>query len=69
MTASPEPFSNAALSLGRMGWRSFLPGLLREKTVFSGSHVAVLMLIMVLLARWALRSCERYSVGQKRSWP
>jgi hypothetical protein len=52
-----------------MGWRSFLPGLLREKTVFSGSHVAVLMLIMVLLARWALRSCERYSVGQKRSWP
>ena len=56
VTASPEPFSNAALSLGEDGLAIFLTWFATRHPYSAAAIVAVLMLIIVLLARWVLRS-------------
>ena len=56
VTASPEPFSNAALSLGEDGLAIFLTWFATRHPYSAAAIVAVLLLIIVLLARWVLRS-------------
>lgn len=56
VTASPEPFSNAALSLGEDGFAIFLTWFATRHPYSAAAIVAVLLLIIVLLARWVLRS-------------
>jgi Domain of unknown function (DUF4126) len=56
VTASPEPFSNAALSLGEDGLAIFLTWFATRHPYSAAAIVAGLLLIIVLLARWVLRS-------------
>lgn len=56
VTASPEPFSNAALSLGEDGLAIFLTWFATQHPYSAAGIVAVLLVIIVLLARWVLRS-------------
>jgi Domain of unknown function (DUF4126) len=56
VTASPEPFSNAALSLGEDGLAIFLTWFATRHPYSAAAIVAMLLLIIVLLARWVLRS-------------
>ena len=56
VTASPEPFSNAALSLGEDGLAIFLTWFATRHPYSAAAIVAVLLLIIVLLARWVLRA-------------
>jgi hypothetical protein len=56
VTASPEPFSNAALSLGEDGLAIFLTWFATQHPYSAAAIVAVLLLTIVLLARWVLRA-------------
>jgi hypothetical protein len=56
VTASPEPFSNAALSLGEDGLAIFLTWFATQHPYTAAGIVAFLLVIIVLLARWVLRS-------------
>ncbi len=54
VTASPEPFSNAALSLGEDGLAIFLTWFATQHPYTAAGIVAFLLVIIVLLARWVL---------------
>lgn len=56
VTASPEPFSNAALSLGEDGLAIFLTWFATQHPYSAAAIVAFLLLIIILLARWVLRA-------------
>src|SRR6478736_4821137 len=56
VTASPEPFSNAALSLGEDGLAIFLTWFATRHPYSAAGIVVLLLVIIVLLARWVLRS-------------
>jgi hypothetical protein len=56
VTASPEPFSNAALSLGEDTLAIFLTWFATRHPYVAAAMVAVLLLTIVSLARWVLRS-------------
>jgi hypothetical protein len=56
VTASPEPFSNAALSLGEDGLAIFLTWFATRHPYSAAGIVAFLLVIIVLLARWVLRA-------------
>jgi hypothetical protein len=56
VTASPEPLSNAALSLGEDGLAIFLTWFATRHPYSAAAIVAVFLLIIGLLARWVLRS-------------
>src|SRR6202140_1866756 len=56
VTASPEPFSNAALSLGEDGLAIFLTWFATRHPYTAAGIVVFLLAIIVLLARWVLRS-------------
>jgi hypothetical protein len=56
VTASPEPFSNAALSLGEDGLAIFLTWFATQHPYTAAGIVAFFLVIIVLLARWVLRS-------------
>ncbi len=56
VTASPEPFSNTALSLGEDGLAIFLTWLGTQHPYWAAGIVAFLVVIIVLLARWVLRA-------------
>jgi len=56
VTPSPEPFSNAALSLGEDGLAIFLTWFATRHPYSAAAIVAVLLVIIVLLARWVCRS-------------
>jgi hypothetical protein len=56
VTASPEPFSNTALSVGEDGLAIFLTWFATRHPYSAAAIVVVLVLIIVLLARWVLRS-------------
>ena len=55
VTASPEPFSNAALSLGEDGLAIFLTWFATRHPYSAAAIVALFLVIIVLLARWVLR--------------
>ncbi len=56
VTASPEPFSNAALSFGEDGLAIFLTWFATRHPYSAAAIAAILLLIIVLLARWVLRA-------------
>src|ERR1700704_1935616 len=56
VTASPEPFSNAALSLGEDGLAIFLTWFATRHPYSAAAIVVCLLVIIVLLARWVLRA-------------
>jgi hypothetical protein len=56
VTASPEPFSNAALSLGEDGLAIFLTWFATRHPYTAAGIVAVLLVIIILLARWVVLS-------------
>jgi hypothetical protein len=56
VTASPEPFSNAALSFGEDGFAIFLTWFATRHPYSAAAIVAILLLVIVLLARWVLRA-------------
>src|SRR6266853_106670 len=56
VTASPEPFSNAALSLGEDGLAIFLTWFATRHPYTAAGIVAVFLVIIILLARWVLRA-------------
>src|SRR3984893_9825826 len=56
VTASPEPFSNTALSLGEDGLAIFLTWFATRHPYSAAAIVAVLPMLIVLLARWVLRA-------------
>jgi hypothetical protein len=63
VTASPEPFSNAALSLGEDGLAIFLTWFATQHPYTAAGIVAILLVIIVLLARWVLRSLRALFKG------
>lgn len=56
VTASPEPFSNGVLSLGEDSLAIFLTWFATQHPYSAAAIVAVFLLIIILLARWVIRS-------------
>jgi hypothetical protein len=56
VTASPEPLSNAALSLGEDGLAIFLTWFATRHPYWAAGIAAVFLVIIVWLARWVMRS-------------
>jgi hypothetical protein len=56
VTPSPEPFSNMALSLGEDGLAIFLTWFATRYPYGAIAIVSLLLLVIVVLARWVVRS-------------
>ena len=56
VTPSPEPFSNMALSLGEDGLAIFLTWCATQHPYGAIAIVSLLLLVIVVLARWVVRS-------------
>jgi hypothetical protein len=56
VTASPEPFSNGVLSLGEDSLAIFLTWFATQHPYSAAAIVAVFLVIIILLARWVIRS-------------
>jgi len=56
VTPSPEPFSNITLSLGEDGLAIFLTWFATQHPYGAIAIVAVLLAVIVMLARWVVRS-------------
>jgi hypothetical protein len=67
VTASPEPFSNFALSLGEDGLAVFLTWFATRHPYLAAAIVAVLLAITVLLVRWVLRALRSLFWGAERA--
>jgi hypothetical protein len=63
VTASPEPFSNTALSLGEDGLAIFLTWFATRHPYSAAAIVALFLVIIILLARWVLRSLRALFQG------
>src|SRR5579872_1677761 len=63
VTPSPEPFSNIALSLGEDGLAIFLTWFATQHPYGAIAIVGVLLLIIIVLARWVVRSLRRLFRG------
>lgn len=66
ITPSPEPFSNAALSMGEDGLAIGLTWLSARHPFLAGSIAAVLVVIIVLLIRWVWRALRGLFRGAER---
>lgn len=58
ITPSPEPFSNVGLSLGEDVLAIGLTWLATRHPYFAGTLALVLVLLIVLLARWVIRALK-----------
>jgi hypothetical protein len=67
VTASPEPFSNFALSLGEDGLAVFLTWFATRHPYSAAAIVAVLVAITVLLMRWVVRALRTLFGGAERA--
>jgi len=67
VSASPEPFSNAALSLGEDGFAIFLTWFATQHPYSAAAIVASLLVIIILLARWVLRSLRSLFRGAEEA--
>jgi hypothetical protein len=67
VTASPEPFSNFALSLGEDGLAVFLTWFATRHPYSAAAIVAVLLAITGLLVRWVLRALRTLFQGAERA--
>jgi hypothetical protein len=60
VTPSPEPFSNIGLSLGEDALAISLTWLATQHPIVTGAIVAVLLLVIVLAARFIFRALSRF---------
>jgi len=67
VTASPEPFSNTALSLGEDALAVFLTWFATKHPYWAASIVAVFLVAIVVLVRWVIRSLKRLFVGAEEA--
>jgi len=67
VTASPEPFSNAALSLGEDGLAIFLTWFATRHPYSAAAIVALLLVVIVLVARWVLRALRALFRGAEEA--
>lgn len=58
VTASPEPFSNAALSMGEDALSISITWLATKHPYLAASIAAVLLVVTILLVRWVWRSLK-----------
>jgi Domain of unknown function (DUF4126) len=63
VTPSPEPFSNITLSLGEDGLAIFLTWFSTQHPYATITIVGVLLVIIIVLARWVVRSLRRLFRG------
>jgi len=66
VTPSPEPFSNITLSLGEDGLAIFLTWFATQHPYGAIAIVGVLLAVIVVLARWVVRSLRRLFRGAER---
>jgi hypothetical protein len=66
VTPSPEPFSNIGLSLGEDVLAVFLTWFATTHPYLTAAIVAVLLLVIVLLIRWVIRSLRNLYRGAGR---
>ena len=66
VTPSPEPFSNMALSLGEDGLAIFLPWFATRHPYGAIAIVSLLLLVIVVLARWVVRSLRALFRGAEQ---
>jgi hypothetical protein len=66
ITPSPEPLSNMTLSLGEDALAIFLTWFAVRHPYWSAAIVAVLLLVILLLARWVVRSIRALFRGAER---
>jgi len=66
VTPSPEPFSNITLSLGEDGLAIFLTWFATQHPYGAIAIVAVLLAIIIMLARWVVRSLQALFCGAER---
>jgi hypothetical protein len=63
VTASPEPFSNFALSLGEDALAVFLTWLATSRPYVAATIAGVFLVAIVLLVRWVVRAMRRLFAG------
>ena len=68
VTPSPEPFSNIALSTGEDALAVFLTWLASRHPYWAAAIVAVLLAVIISLARWVMRSLKALFRGAEREW-
>ena len=68
VTPSPEPLSNTALSLGEDVLAVSLTWFATKHPFVAAGIVAVLVLVIVLLMRWVVRSLRALFQGAEREW-
>jgi len=66
VTPSPEPFSNITLSLGEDGLAIFLTWFATQHPYGAIAIVAVLLAVIIMLARWVVRSLRALFLGAER---
>ena len=66
VTPSPEPLSNMTLSLGEDALAIFLTWFAVRHPYWSAAVVAVLLLVILLLTRWVVRSLRALFRGAER---
>jgi hypothetical protein len=67
VTPSPEPLSNMALSLGEDGLAIFLTWFATQHPYGAATIVAVLLVLIVVLARWVVRSLRALFRGAEKA--
>jgi len=67
VTPSPEPVSNTALSLGEDALVVFLIWFATKHPYWAAGIVAAFLAIIVLLARWVIRSLKMLFVGAEKA--
>jgi hypothetical protein len=66
VTPSPEPLSNMTLSLGEDALAIFLTWFAVQHPYWSAAIVAVLLLVILILTRWVVRSIRALFRGAER---
>jgi hypothetical protein len=66
VTASPEPLSNAALSLGEDALSVFLTWIATRHPYWAAGIAAALVVMIVVMARWVWRSLQALFRGTER---
>lgn len=67
VTPSPEPLSNMALSLGEDGLAIFLTWFATQHPYGAATIVAILLVLIVVLARWVVRSVRALFRGAEKA--
>ena len=66
VTASPEPFSNAALSLGEDAFAIFLTWFATRHPFIAATIVMVCLIVIAVVVRWIVRALRALFAGAER---